>query len=349
MRRSVALYRASAGLARSTSTASHPLLPPRRISTSPPAVWSRAAQAPTRRQRRWNIGGTKSSSTLADREAKLGMFRPEGAETGAPLDSEDAISWAQDNAERIMAEHEEAPVRKEGVKGVVAETEDQMLRVALFGKESVGKSRLFNCFVDAMDHSQRTDIPGVTSDTRCAEASLGRMYFTAIDTPGIKKNFIPPAVEMIAPSVDLALFVVDVRAGLDEDDLFVSRYLAELKIPTILVGNKSQHKTHTLSKNEEVALIKHGPPVYVSATMKSGLGKIQDLIAPMHAMREAERKRGEWALEDRVLEGDAEAREELGEVRRLDTALRIVVTGPFNVGKSTLFNSMLGYDRVWPL
>src|SRR5260221_13955286 len=61
--------------------------------------------------------------------------------------------------------------------------------VAIVGRPNVGKSTLFNRLVGkrlALVH----DLPGVTRDRREAQARLGDLTFTAIDTAGLEET--PP-------------------------------------------------------------------------------------------------------------------------------------------------------------
>eukprot|EP01063_Lacrimia_lanifica_P011698 TRINITY_DN18415_c0_g1_i1.p1 TRINITY_DN18415_c0_g1~~TRINITY_DN18415_c0_g1_i1.p1 ORF type:complete len:625 (+),score=186.07 TRINITY_DN18415_c0_g1_i1:450-2324(+) len=259
---------------------------------------------------------------------------------------EDAMNWGQ----TVVAEAEgaaEIEKPKVGKKGVVEEVPDHFLRVALFGPPNVGKTRLFNCITETEDHNIRWNIAGLTSDCKSAEGQLGRMYFTVIDTPGIVDGFHLPQLDLLVDSIDVALFVVDVKAPMTPDVLHMYKWLEAQNVPTILLANKDdQGQGMTPPLREAFLQIPaFGAPVFVSAHEKTGFGQLQDLLAPYHAVREASRKYDEWALEDRVIAGEIDARDELAERRRMDRPIRIALAGVHNVGKSTLLNSLLGYER----
>ena len=262
--------------------------------------------------------------------------------------AEESASWADENARRVLSKDDTPVEEKTDAKGLVEEVEDHMLRVAVFGKQGVGKTRLFNALVDKPDHGLYNAINGATSDCRIAEATLGRMFFTAIDTPGITDNVISPQCRMIVHSVDVALFVVNARDRVDKDDMAVSEFLAKHDVPVVVLANKADTEEITLSDRNQRQLLQHGLALNVSAKAKLGFGALQDMLAPYHALREADRKEEEWALEDAIIAGDVSARDALGNLRRVDRPIKVCITGTFNVGKSTLVNSLLGYDRVCP-
>eukprot|EP01062_Namystynia_karyoxenos_P073833 TRINITY_DN70668_c0_g1_i1.p2 TRINITY_DN70668_c0_g1~~TRINITY_DN70668_c0_g1_i1.p2 ORF type:complete len:695 (+),score=239.84 TRINITY_DN70668_c0_g1_i1:82-2166(+) len=268
---------------------------------------------------------------------------------------ERAGNWSDDYTSKLEAAYDAELKRKQqlrdalskGEQRVVQELPDHMLRVALFGRPGVGKTHLFNSLcADRLDFSLRAEIPGTTSDAKEADALLGSMYFTAIDTPGIEQGRILPQVQAMADGADLALLVVDVAAGITADDLAVAEWLTGCGAPVLCVANKCDEGTETLGDEDLAAVGPLGAPIRLSARTKIGFGTLQDLIAPLHAVREAERKTDEWELEDMVLSGDSAAKEELHERRRTDKAVRIAIVGQHNVGKSTLVNTLLGYERM---
>src|SRR6185312_3529988 len=98
--------------------------------------------------------------------------------------------------------------------------------VAIVGRPNVGKSTLFNRLVGRR-LALVDDRPGVTRDRREGEADLLGVPFRVVDTAGFEDEdpeSLPGRMraqtEAAVASADVALFLVDARAGitpLDED------------------------------------------------------------------------------------------------------------------------------------
>eukprot|EP01060_Flectonema_neradi_P028104 TRINITY_DN37816_c0_g1_i1.p1 TRINITY_DN37816_c0_g1~~TRINITY_DN37816_c0_g1_i1.p1 ORF type:complete len:611 (+),score=54.78 TRINITY_DN37816_c0_g1_i1:35-1867(+) len=258
-------------------------------------------------------------------------------------DKEDAVAWTRDYIKNL--DYGDTPIKK-GSGGILQEVPDHLLRVGIFGAQNVGKTSIFNLFLHPSDVSIEHSTKGVTSDVKCAEGSMGRMYFTIIDTPAVN-DLIMDSHKGIIESIDVAL-VVTSAYGLTYDCVRVAEWIRSQQVPAILVVNKYDtqfSKPLPLMLPQDVEAIGLGTPVYMSAKEKSGITELQTLLAPYHAMREAERKREEWELEDNVIAGDKQAADELAERRRDDRIIKVAIVGKFNCGKSTLFNGLLGQDR----
>ncbi|HEY7631221.1 MAG TPA: ribosome biogenesis GTPase Der, partial [Thermoleophilaceae bacterium] len=117
---------------------------------------------------------------------------------------------------------------------------------------------------------------------------------------------------------DVAVLVVDARAGLRPGDAELAKELQRASIPVIVAANKVDGPS-SLPDAAEFHALGLGDPVAVSAQHGLGTG---DLL-------------------DRVAEHLAEVPE-----REEDAALRLAVIGRPNVGKSSLVNAFLGEQRV---
>ena len=201
------------------------------------------------------------------------------------------------------------------------------LTVAIVGRANVGKSTLFNKLVGrklALVH----DTPGVTRDRREAVANLGGLSFTVIDTAGIEagdKDSLP--ARMTAQSLaavddaDVCLFVIDAREGVTTADEIAAGQLRKAGKPVILLVNKCEGRAAKAGSSEAWRL-GFGEPIEISAEHNTGFGEILDALAPFV--------------------GDAEEASE----EETDKPLRLAIVGRPNVGKSSLFNRLIGSERA---
>ena len=195
--------------------------------------------------------------------------------------------------------------------------------VAVVGYPNVGKSTLVNRLSgtrEAVVHEQ----PGVTRDRKEIEADWNGVGFTLIDTGGVDfagehemaEEIRRQALVALAEA-DLAVLVVDARAGLRPGDAELARELRGGPVPVIVAANKVDDGRQTGLAGEFYAL-GLGDPMPVSATQGLGTG---DLL-------------------DRIVERLPQVSAELEEVTRL------ALIGRPNVGKSSLVNRLLGAERV---
>ncbi|HTG46755.1 MAG TPA: ribosome biogenesis GTPase Der [Actinomycetota bacterium] len=196
-------------------------------------------------------------------------------------------------------------------------------KVAVIGRQNVGKSTLVNRIFGhraVVAHQ----MPGVTRDRVELETTWGGRTLALVDTAG----YLPRArgVEALAADqaavavaeADVILLVVDVRTGITEDDAALARRLRTATVPVVLVANKADAPADVA----DVAALHRlglGEPVPVSALHGQGVG---DLL-------------------DRVLAFLPEAGEEVPGTEEP----RFVIVGRPNVGKSSLFNRLVGRER----
>ena len=197
--------------------------------------------------------------------------------------------------------------------------------VAIVGRPNVGKSTLFNCLTKTRN-ALVADKPGLTRDRNYGEFKAGGKPCIVIDTGGLSGNkedldsLMADQVWMAIDEADIILFLVDARAGLLSDDYELTKRLRRSGKPIVLVINKIDGIDESLITTEfsQLGLEKTHQ---IAASHNRGVPGLAKLIE--HELPEN--------LEDQI---------------ELPQGIRVAVVGRPNVGKSTLINRLLGYERV---
>ena len=219
--------------------------------------------------------------------------------------------------------------------------------VVIFGRTNVGKSTLFNALVEKKQ-ALVTDIPGTTRDSNIGQVSWRHSTFTLIDTGGIidlkyltgqsiKTNDIEAKVQQQARQylgrADSILFLVDNKTGLLPQDkqmaLILKKTVDTKKI--ILVANKVDSPGQR-AKTAEFFKLALGDVIAISAANGSGTGDLLDIVVKRLKFHNSQ-------LTTRNTNAD-DNKEELRDI------IKVCIIGKPNVGKSSLLNSLLGYERV---
>jgi len=162
--------------------------------------------------------------------------------------------------------------------------------VAIVGRPNVGKSTLFNRLVGKR-LALVDDRPGVTRDRREGEARLLGLDFRIIDTAGFEDE--DPAslpgrmrqqTEAAVREADVALFLIDARAGLTSLDEEIGRWLRAESTPVVVVANKAEGRSGEAGRLEAYKL-GLGDPIAISAEHGEGMADLFDLLLP-HVERE---------------------------------------------------------------
>ena len=195
---------------------------------------------------------------------------------------------------------------------------------AIVGRPNVGKSTLFNRLTESRQ-SIVHDEPGVTRDRVYGEIDWNGRQIPLVDTGG----YVPRSAERFEAAIreqvaialddaDVILFVVDVTTGItDVDQEVAQRLRQQADAPVLVVANKADNEERRWMASEFYQL-GLGEVFPVSATNGIGTGEVLDAL--VEALPE---------------EPEAEA----------DTRTRIALIGKPNVGKSSLVNALLGFDR----
>ena len=210
--------------------------------------------------------------------------------------------------------------------------------VAVVGRPNVGKSTLVNRIVGRREAIVQ-ERPGVTRDRKVMDAEWAGRRFTVVDTGGWQPGGGDLDAKVSAQSerawreADVVLLVVDAMVGVTEEDASVAAAVRRAGRPVLVIANKvdSERREANLWELEALGL---GEPLAVSALHGRGSGDLLDrVVGLLPAAGEAD------------VPADVEAPTDgAGQVGD-DGVPAIAVVGRPNVGKSTLFNRLLGEER----
>ena len=200
-------------------------------------------------------------------------------------------------------------------------------QVVIVGRPNVGKSSLVNRLAGkriAVVEEQR----GVTRDRKAVEVEWRGVAFDVVDTGGwlesgdSLEDKVSQQADAALASADLVLLVVDGTTGPVEEDSKAARWVRKSGRPVTLVVNKVDDQHHEAASWEFLSL-GVGDPFMVSAQHGRGAGDLLDHIVDR--------------LEEVTPSPEVEEND--------DGALRVAIVGRPNVGKSTLFNQLIGEER----
>ncbi|KAJ1685145.1 hypothetical protein LUZ63_016535 [Rhynchospora breviuscula] len=223
--------------------------------------------------------------------------------------------------------------------------------VILVGRPNVGKSALFNRLIKRRE-ALVYNTPGdhVTRDIREGIAKLGDLRFRVLDSAGLETaatsgTILSRTVEMtgnVLSRSQFAIFLIDVRDGLQPLDLEVGKWLRKHApgIRTIVAMNKSESLDEQgllAAAAGEAHKLGFGDAVAISSETGLGMAELYGILRPI--------------LEDYMLQLPTEEKDEDSVDCEMDSGeenapLQLAIVGRPNVGKSTLLNTLLQEERV---
>lgn len=201
--------------------------------------------------------------------------------------------------------------------------------VAIIGRPNVGKSTLFNRLV-GKKIALVDDQPGVTRDRREGDGRLFDLEFRIIDTAGYEDedpDTLPGRMraqtEAAIAEAEVALFLIDGRAGVTPLDEEIARWLRGSDTPVVLAINKAEGNKAESGIIESYSL-GFDEPIAISAEHGEGMADLFQALLP-HI--------------------DGGAFDEV-DIEAPDAPLKLAIVGRPNAGKSTLINKLLGENRL---
>lgn len=195
--------------------------------------------------------------------------------------------------------------------------------VAIVGRPNVGKSTLFNRFIEAKQAIVH-DVSGVTRDRNYGQVEWGGEIFNIIDTGGyvvgsedVFERAIREQVHIAMEEADVLLFLTDAMSGLTELDRDFANVIRQSKKPVLLLSNKvdGTSQRDLIYDFYELGFDEVYP---VSAMNGAGTGDILDkLVESLPVVHEPE---------------------------DIENVPRFAVVGRPNVGKSSMINALLGRE-----
>ncbi len=212
--------------------------------------------------------------------------------------------------------------------------------VAIVGRPNVGKSTFFNRMIGERVAIVE-DRPGTTRDRIYGDTDWNGRDFTLIDTGGLELGTDIPVgqvgldgqpgdimkrvqaqAQLAIEEADVIVFMVDARTGITAADEEVAEMLRRTNKPVILAANKADNAARRLDAVEFYTL-GLGEPITISSIQGTGTGDLLDVIVDALPPEE---ERPEEEEED-------------------EDVVRVAILGRPNVGKSSLLNAILGFQR----
>ncbi len=183
----------------------------------------------------------------------------------------------------------------------VVENEDNAIKLAIIGKENVGKSSLVNTILN-QERQIVTAVPGTTRDSIDAPFRYQKRDYLIIDTAGlkrkskIKENILFYSNLRTYRSIkrcDIVMYMIDAEKGVTKQDVQVLVDAAKERKGIVCVINKWDlvEKDHRTMKNiekdilEKFGDLRYIPLIFTSVMEKQRLFKALDLATKVYEQK----------------------------------------------------------------
>jgi GTPase len=183
----------------------------------------------------------------------------------------------------------------------VAVEKDDFIKIAIIGKENVGKSSLVNTFLEK-ERQIVTDIPGTTRDSIDSYLKYQNRELLLIDTAGLKKKAKIKENVLFYSNLrtyrtiqrsDVVLYMIDGGKGLTKQDANIIMEAEKERKGILIVYNKwdlveKDHRTADVIKKEileKLGMMKYIPIIFTSVIEKQRLYKMLDLAIDIYENR----------------------------------------------------------------
>lgn len=241
--------------------------------------------------------------------------------------------------------------------------------VGIVGRPNVGKSTLFNRLVGRREAVVAPE-PGVTRDRKAAEAAWRGHPFLVVDTGGWSADGdtldgkVSEQSERAMADADVLLLVVDVTVGITEPDARIAAMLRRSGRPTLVVANKADSGARDDGR-WEFNRLGLGEAWAVSALHGRNVGDLLDQVQEMLGADavagaaeptvgggDSAGDSGSPGIPDDPVDGDSDDSGSPGIPDAVEDPVEgeaavpgVAIVGRPNVGKSTLFNRLIGDER----
>ena len=211
--------------------------------------------------------------------------------------------------------------------------------IAIVGRPNVGKSTLFNRLC-GLKVAIVDPAPGVTRDRREGRGRISDLNFAVVDTAGVDEagstlteKVMQDQTRLALEGADLVLFLFDARTGTTPLDKQVAKLLRKSNCEVVLLANKAEGTIGKIGSYEAFEL-GFGEAIPISAEHGEGMLDLYEAIQPFVDLFDKKKRNDEVSNPPVVSKSSTKDQ------------IKLAIVGRPNVGKSTLFNHLLGEERV---